>query len=97
MCILMLLSKKEMYGYEISKTLRHFGSSLHIEEGTLYPLLRRLEQRGYIIGEWKITCGRARKYYRISQKGRIILNEMLKFWNDLVKTVNMLMRGEKNE
>lgn len=93
LCILLLLREREMYGYEISKRLRSLGEVLSVEEGTLYPLLRRLEQRNYLISEWKIVGGRVRRYYRLSEKGARALSEMLRFWRSLVSAVESLAEG----
>ena len=91
MCILALLNSKEMYGYEISKELGRLSNGvLSIEEGTLYPLLRRLEMKKLIKGEWKIIEGKARKYYRILSLGREVLKDMAKFWSSLIDSVNKI-------
>jgi len=100
MCILSLLSKKEMYGYEISKTLSSISNGiLYVEEGTLYPLLRRLENKRYIRGEWQIRGGKARKYYKIMPQGLEVLALMKSFWGDLVNAVNKIVfvGGEESE
>ncbi len=100
MCILALLSNKEMYGYEISKTLSSISDGiLYVEEGTLYPLLRRLENKRYIRGEWQIREGKARKYYKIMPRGLEVLALMKSFWMDLVDAVNkiMFMGGGRSE
>ena len=95
MCILALLSRKEMYGYEISKALDKLGEGiLSIEEGTLYPLLRRLERRGYIKGEWKIVGEKARKYYTITPRGLSVLVRMRSFWRKMVESVNLVLGEE---
>jgi len=92
MCILSLLSSKEMYGYEISKMLNKLSNGiLGVEEGTLYPLLRRLESKKYIKGEWRIKEGKARKYYKILPLGIEVLNQMKAFWLKLVNAVDMVL------
>ncbi|MHA1616774.1 MAG: PadR family transcriptional regulator [Candidatus Njordarchaeales archaeon] len=98
MCILALLSKKEMYGYEISKTIKQLSSGfLTIEEGTLYPLLRRLEGKGYIRGEWKIVHDKARKYYKITSLGLQVFAEMRSFWKKLSSIVNNIVEVKEGE
>ena len=99
MCILTLLSQKEMYGYEISKTLSSISNGvLYVEEGTLYPLLRRLENKRYIRGEWRIREGKARKYYVVLPRGLEVLSSMISFWKTLVNAVdNILSGGEGGE
>lgn len=94
MCIMKLIEKEELYGYEIAKTLRTLTKDiLNIEEGTLYPLLRRLEDRGWITGDWKIYRGRARKYYRLTPLGKRALHEMVNFWWVLVEEVSKIIGG----
>nr|MDO8044152.1 PadR family transcriptional regulator [Candidatus Baldrarchaeota archaeon] len=92
MCILSLLSTKEMYGYEISKMLTKLSDGiLSVEEGTLYPLLRRLEEKRYIKGEWRFKEGKARKYYNILPLGLEVLNQMKAFWLKLVNAVDTIL------
>ena len=59
---------KEEYGWSLRKKLAERG--LEIEEGTLYPLLRRLESQGLLSSRWRVEDGRRRRYYRISEEGR---------------------------
>ncbi len=94
MCVLALLCRKEMYGYEISKALSLSGNSvLYVKEGTLYPLLRRLEEDGYVVGEWRLVGGKARRYYRITHKGREVLYLMREFWDKLRDAVDNIFHG----
>ncbi|HGI5494780.1 TPA: PadR family transcriptional regulator, partial [Streptococcus pyogenes] len=68
-CILLLLSKKEMYGYMISEELDIYGFK-NISKGTIYPLLLSLEKKGLIIGDLKPSIyGPRRKYYSLTEKG----------------------------
>jgi len=98
MCILALLRRREMYGYEISKTLRQMtNGALYVEEGTLYPLLRRLENKGYIKGDWRIREGKARKYYELRPKGLIILKAMTDFWFKVSDAVYKVLGEVDNE
>ena len=92
MCILALLRRREMYGYEISKTLRLItNGTLYVEEGTLYPLLRRLENKGYIKGDWRIREGKARKYYELRPKGLITFEAMRDFWFKVKEAVSKVL------
>ncbi|MFI6484289.1 PadR family transcriptional regulator [Nonomuraea sp. NPDC050663] len=56
------------YGYELRKSLADSG--MPIEEGTLYPLLRRLESQGVLTSEWRTDGGQPRRYYALSAEGR---------------------------
>ena len=97
MCVLLLLSRREMYGYEISKALESVGGDvLRIDEGTLYPLLRRLEADGYVTAEWRYSNGKARRYYRLTPLGFTFLESIRGFWRDLVDAVNRLMEGKNH-
>jgi len=60
--------QEELYGYSILKTLSEKG--LEVDQGTLYPLLRRLETQGLLESKWRIEEARPRRYYVISQEGK---------------------------
>lgn len=97
LCIMALLKNHEMYGYEIAKRLRVITREvLSVEEGTLYPLLKRLEDKGWLSFEWKIVDGRPRKYYYLTELGEVALEKMSFHWNILVKEVNKILGGVKN-
>ena len=67
-----------MYGYAMITSLKERGYD--VEESTLYPLLRRLEKNGLIRGEWDVTGARPKKYYRITEKGRSVREELVLYW-----------------
>ena len=62
-----------------------------IEEGTLYPLLRRLEEQKLLTSEWRIEDGPPRRYYTLSADGRALLKALSGTWRDLVETANRLL------
>ena len=97
-CILLLLSKKEMYGYMISEELDIYGFK-NISKGTIYPLLLSLEKKGLIIGDLKPSIyGPRRKYYSLTEKGIKEKQEFFKEWNQLNSCLTNLIKGvEKNE
>jgi len=80
------------YGYSLIQRLSERG--LEIEEGTLYPLLRRLEKQGLLESEWDTTDSRPRKYYRISPQGRDVLAALVTEWNETVAVMQAILRGE---
>lgn len=80
--------QKEHYGYSLRKHLNNRG--LEIDEGTLYPLIRRLESYGLLQSEWREDEGRRRRYYRISAEGRQLLKKLVLEWRDLNDAVNNL-------
>ena len=74
------------YGYSLIKRLNEKG--FEIEQGTLYPLLRRLEERGLLESEWVVEGDtRPRKYYHISETGKFILEKLKEEWHTLVKVL----------
>lgn len=95
-CILKVISHCETYGYEISEKLREYGFS-DISEGTIYPLLLRLEKNGLITAQYRQSpVGPKRKYFSISPKGREEMDSFYNGWLELSKAVNTLFedRGE---
>lgn len=83
------------YGYSLIHQLAEQG--LDVEEGTLYPLLRRLEKQGLLESEWEMGEARPRKYYRISSRGRAVLAELTAEWTKTVEVMAAILHGEKHE
>ena len=81
--------KKPEYGYSLRQALAEHGMA--IEEGTLYPLLRRLEEQGLLTSEWRIEDGPPRRYYVLSADGRALLKSLTGTWRELVATANRLL------
>jgi PadR family transcriptional regulator PadR len=79
----------ERYGYALKKDLA--GAGLEIEEGTLYPLLRRLEDQGLLASRWRMEDGRRRRYYRLSAEGRRIRDGLAAEWNNLAHTMEGIL------
>jgi DNA-binding PadR family transcriptional regulator len=95
--ILAVLSqlRETQYGYSLKKRLADFG--LEIEEGTLYPLLRRLEDQGLVQSEWKLGGPRPRRYYEISAMGEEALQTLSAEWNALVEVMGRLLAETTGE
>jgi len=93
--ILSLLSGGEMYGYEIITTLaERSDKTFELKEGTLYPLLHNLERERYVESLEKLSPqGRTRKYYRITKKGRGLLEEKQQEWKLFSTKVNQVVYG----
>lgn len=83
------------YGYSLIQQLAERG--LDIEEGTLYPLLRRLEKQGLLESEWDVSESRPRKYYRISPGGREVLHILSTEWFETVEMLQALLQGGDDE
>ncbi|MBQ6074312.1 MAG: PadR family transcriptional regulator [Bacteroidales bacterium] len=92
-CILSILDKKEAYASSIIEELK--GANMIVVEGTLYPLLIRLKNQGSLTYRWEESPqGPPRKYYCISEAGRVLLKEMDASWTDLVETINTLKHND---
>jgi DNA-binding PadR family transcriptional regulator len=94
--VLAVLSQMDTARYGYSLIQRLSGLGLDIEEGTLYPLLRRLEKQGLLASEWEVGENRPRKYYRISPAGRAVLDQLSADWRETVAVMNDLLRGDDN-
>ena len=93
--VLSLLANGEMYGYEIITTLaERSDKTFELKEGTLYPLLHTLEREQCVESfEKQSPQGRTRKYYRITPKGRGLLEEKEREWNLFSRKVNQVVYG----
>ena len=74
-------SKTPQYGYSLRKKLNDSG--IDIDEGTLYPLIRRLAEQELLDSEWKQADGRERRYYLLSDKGKEVLHSLTQDWQQL--------------
>ena len=86
--VLAVLSQlqEEQYGYSILKLLADKG--LEVDQGTLYPLLRRLESQGVLESLWRVEGARPRRYYVISAEGRKVLPLLKEEWDKLSVTMS---------
>jgi transcriptional regulator len=91
--ILKTLSAVPMHGYGVSRWLRETtADDFHVEEGALYPALRRLEKKGLIESEWGQTdTGREAKFYRLTEAGRAELEAELNTWNRYVRAMGKVL------
>jgi PadR family transcriptional regulator, regulatory protein PadR len=71
----------EHYGYTLRKALAEKGIAM--DEGTLYPLLRRLESQGLLVSEWREEEKRNKRFYRLSADGKLILKQLLAEWKSI--------------
>ena len=81
--------RSEHYGYTLRKALVDLG--LDIDEGTLYPLLRRLESQDLLTSEWREEGGRNKRFYKLSKNGREILKQLLAEWNAINDSLNRIV------
>lgn len=84
--------KAPRYGYELRQALAERG--MPIEEGTLYPLLRRLEAQGLLKSEWKIEDGPPRRYYALNADGRKLLKKLVESWQGMNLTMGKLLKED---
>lgn len=87
--------RSAQYGYSLRQALAQRG--MPIEEGTLYPLLRRLEKQGLLASEWRIDDGPPRRYYHLNDAGEALLANLTTVWSDLVATMGGLLKGAEHE
>lgn len=87
--------KEEKYGYALISSLAEEG--LDIEQGTLYPLLRRLESQGLLKSEWNVEGSRPRRYYLISPEGTRTLEDLAGEWRSLTNVMEKLLDGISSE
>ena len=80
------------YGYELRQALSDKG--MPIEEGTLYPLLRRLETQGLLQSEWKLEGGSQRRYYSLNADGRQLLKKLAGSWQGMNDAMNELLKED---
>jgi len=93
LAVLSQLAKAE-YGYSLKQQLAARG--MDIQEGTLYPLLRRLEAQGLLVSEWRVVDEtRPRRYYKLSPQGAQALADLTKEWQALNVALNGLLTGGK--
>jgi PadR family transcriptional regulator PadR len=90
--VLAVLSQltKQQYGYALLKLLAERG--MEIDQGTLYPLLRRLEGQGLLDSNWNVEAGRPRRYYVISSEGRKLLPRLKNEWSGMVTAMDGMLK-----
>src|SRR5471032_2022318 len=81
--------KTERYGYTLRKTLADAG--LEIDEGALYPMLRRLETQGLLTSEWREEDKRNKRFYRLSPDGAALIDQLAAEWRAINASLNTLL------
>ena len=82
--------RTEQYGYTLRKALTERG--VEIDEGTLYPLLRRLETQGLLASEWREEDKRNKRFYRISHEGKQVLKQLLVEWQTIGASIELILQ-----
>jgi PadR family transcriptional regulator PadR len=81
--------RAEHYGYTLRKALADLG--MEIDEGTLYPLLRRLESQELLTSEWREEGGRNKRFYKLSDAGRQMLKQLLAEWKGINQSLDRIV------
>ena len=93
-CVLSVIEKEVVYGYVLSQKLQQAGLK-DVSEGTIYPVLLRLQKNGYIKGEMRPSpAGPDRKYYEITPLGKEALQEIKEQWAAIAQPITVLLGGE---
>ena len=95
--VLSVLSQlgEQQYGYSLKERLSERG--IEIDQGTLYPLLRRLESQGLLDSEWVLSESRPRRYYQINSKGKETLQTLTHEWRTMVEALAQLLEDTEKE
>ncbi|MFJ8458471.1 MULTISPECIES: PadR family transcriptional regulator [Lysinibacillus] len=91
-CVLAIVDKEDAYGYSLTQQIQ---SVMDISESTLYPVLRRLQKANYLTTYDQPYQGRNRRYYQITEQGRIRLLELLKEWQLYKENIDCVLLGGK--
>lgn len=81
--------REEKYGYDLISHLAEQG--LEIDQGTLYPLLRRLESQGLLASSWNVDGSRPRRYYKLNETGQRMLADLTNEWRSLTDVMEKLL------
>lgn len=81
--------RAEQYGYTLRQSLTRKG--LRVQQGTLYPLLQRLETQGLLVSEWRQEGRRQKRFYRLSPAGLQMLELMEREWRDIARTIDSIL------
>ena len=96
MLVLRLLSQREKYGYQLICELREQSDDMFLlKEGTLYPILYRMEDDGLVVSKWSEPRGKevSRKYYSVTAEGRETLEQLQTLWDRFSEKVDTIMKG----
>lgn len=81
--------RQEHYGYSLRKSLEDKG--LPMDEGTLYPLIRRLQKQGVLDSEWRVESNRKKRFYQLNDQGRTILDALSEEWRTMNDTIHRIV------
>lgn len=96
--VLKLLGREEKYGYQLISELKEMsGEFFTLKEGTLYPILYRLEEDGFVTSRWSEAKEKevSKKYYQISDLGREVLADTIQLWENFSEKVNSILKSSE--
>jgi PadR family transcriptional regulator PadR len=93
--ILKVVALGPLHGYAIAQRLQQISRDVvQVQQGSLYPALHRLENRGYLAADWKISdTGREAKFYRLTRKGRTHLESETASWHRLTEAISLILQA----
>jgi PadR family transcriptional regulator PadR len=97
--ILKVVALGPLHGYAIAQRLQQISRDVvQVQQGSLYPALHRLENRGLLAADWKLSdTGRAAKFYRLTRKGRAQLEAETASWQRLTEAIGLILKTSQGE
>jgi PadR family transcriptional regulator len=97
--ILKVVAVGPLHGYAIAQRMQQISRSVvQVQQGTLYPALHRLENRGFLKADWKLSdTGREAKFYRLTRTGRTHLEQETASWQRLIEAIALILRSPEGE
>jgi PadR family transcriptional regulator, regulatory protein PadR len=97
--ILKVLTSAPLHGYAVAQRLQQISRNVvQVTQGTLYPALHRLENRGFLTAEWKMSdTGREAKFYRLSRAGRAHMQREHASWQRLIEAIALILKTADEE
>ncbi len=92
--ILSITEKEDSYGYQLSQKIKNVSG---VKDSTLYPILKRLQEQGYLSVYDQPFQGRNRRYYRLTESGRQRYQELMEEWQLHKEAINQILKGEHEE
>lgn len=97
--ILKVVALGPLHGYAIAQRLQQISRDVvQVQQGTLYPALHRLENRGYLTADWKMSdTGREAKFYRLTAKGRAYMASEAESWRRLTQAIGLILKTAEGD
>jgi transcriptional regulator len=97
--ILKVVAAGPLHGYAIAQRLQQISREVvQVQQGTLYPALHRLENRGFLVADWKMSdTGREAKFYRLTTKGRAHMSAEEASWRRLTQAIGLILKTAEGE